>query len=189
MTEGISNLAQQIQEQVLKSAQDFYGNSLGSLKSQVENDRSQLQELLEQLPGSQEDARAQLEELVASYEAIGDSLDEVAQQQGVEEAVDQAAQQAQQTVGQATEQVREEAGQAIEQAQESAGQLAQETQDAAGQTAEEAQGAAKRADKIDATGAARQRAEQLGVDFSEVQGTGAGGRITLRDVTEAAQGG
>jgi hypothetical protein len=37
VSEGITNLYQQIQEQVLNSAQDFYGNSLGSLMSQVEN--------------------------------------------------------------------------------------------------------------------------------------------------------
>ena len=67
MTEGIPNLTQTIQEQVLKSAQDFYGNSLGSLKNQLENDSSQLKEMLEQLPDSQEDARAQLEALLASY--------------------------------------------------------------------------------------------------------------------------
>src|SRR4051794_9157859 len=89
VTEGVHNLAQTIQEQILKSAHDFYGNSLGSLKSRLENDRSQLQELLEQILDSQEDARAQIEELVASYEAIGDSLDEVVQQQGVEDAVNQ----------------------------------------------------------------------------------------------------
>lgn len=88
MTEGVASLLQQIQQQVLNSAQDFYGNSLGSLKGQLENDRSQLQELIEQLPESQQDARAQLEELVASYEAIEGSLDEVAQQQGVQDAVD-----------------------------------------------------------------------------------------------------
>jgi pyruvate/2-oxoglutarate dehydrogenase complex dihydrolipoamide acyltransferase (E2) component len=38
----------------------------------------------------------------------------------------------------------------------------------------------------DATGAARQRAEQLGVDLSEVEGSGAGGRITVKDVVSAA---
>ena len=177
MTEGVASLAQQIQEQVLKSAQDFYGNSLGSLKSQVENDRSQLQDLLEQLPDSQEEARAQLEELVASYEAIGNSLEGVAQQQGVQDAVNQAAQQAQETAGQATEQLQDAAGEATEQAQQTAGQAT-----------EEAQGAVEQAGEIDATGAARQRAEQLGVDLSEVTGSGPGGRITLRDVTEAAQG-
>jgi len=87
VVEVIQNLTQQIQEQVMRSAQDFYENSLGDLMGQVHNDRSQLQELLEQLPESQENARKQLEELVASYEAIENSLEEVAQHQGVAEAV------------------------------------------------------------------------------------------------------
>ena len=34
----------------------------------------------------------------------------------------------------------------------------------------------------DATDAARERAEALGVDLSRVEGSGAGGRITLKDV-------
>jgi pyruvate/2-oxoglutarate dehydrogenase complex dihydrolipoamide acyltransferase (E2) component len=40
----------------------------------------------------------------------------------------------------------------------------------------------------DATDAARQKAEQLGVDLSEIEGSGAGGRITVKDVVSAAQG-
>jgi pyruvate/2-oxoglutarate dehydrogenase complex dihydrolipoamide acyltransferase (E2) component len=43
-------------------------------------------------------------------------------------------------------------------------------------------------DEPDATEAARQRAEELGVDLFEVEGSGAGGRITVKDVTKAAQG-
>ena len=39
-----------------------------------------------------------------------------------------------------------------------------------------------------ATDAARQKAEQLGVDLSQVEGSGAGGRITVKDVAKAAQG-
>ena len=103
MTEGIQNLGQQIQEQVLKSAQDFYGNSLGSLKSHLQNDHFQLKEMLEQIPDSQQDARAQLEALLASYEALQSSLDEFAQQHGVEGAVNQAAQQTRESVGQEEE--------------------------------------------------------------------------------------
>jgi pyruvate/2-oxoglutarate dehydrogenase complex dihydrolipoamide acyltransferase (E2) component len=38
----------------------------------------------------------------------------------------------------------------------------------------------------DATDAARQKAEQLGVDLSEIEGSGAGGRITVKDVVSAA---
>jgi pyruvate/2-oxoglutarate dehydrogenase complex dihydrolipoamide acyltransferase (E2) component len=39
----------------------------------------------------------------------------------------------------------------------------------------------------DATEAARRKAEQLGIDLSQVEGTGSGGRILARDVTEAAK--
>ena len=92
--EQIQNLAQQIQEQTLKSARGFYGDSLGSLKGQLEYDRSQLQVLLDQLPESQHDARARLE-MVESYETIGNSLDDVAHHQGVRDTVDRAAEQAQ----------------------------------------------------------------------------------------------
>jgi ATP-dependent Clp protease ATP-binding subunit ClpC len=40
----------------------------------------------------------------------------------------------------------------------------------------------------DATEAAKQRAEELGVDLSEVEGSGGGGLITVKDVVKAAQG-
>ena len=109
MTEGAQDLNQAIREQTIKSAQDFYGGSLGSLKGQLEDDRSQLQELLDQLPDSQEEARAQLQELVASYDAIENSLDEVAQQQGMKGTVDQAAQQARETARQVAEQAAAQA--------------------------------------------------------------------------------
>jgi pyruvate/2-oxoglutarate dehydrogenase complex dihydrolipoamide acyltransferase (E2) component len=39
-----------------------------------------------------------------------------------------------------------------------------------------------------ATNAARQKAERLGVDLHEVRGSGADGRITLKDVSRAVQG-
>ncbi len=144
MTEGTQNLTRQIQEQVLKSAQDFYGNSLGSLKSQLENDRLQLQEMLEQLPDSQDDAKAQLEEMVASYESISDSLDRVAKEQGVEETVNQVSQQAQEAAGQATNQesAQEKVDQATQGMQEEAADATGQAQDVPGETAEQAQEAA-----------------------------------------------
>ena len=39
----------------------------------------------------------------------------------------------------------------------------------------------------DATEAARRKAEEMGLDLSQVEGTGAGGRILLRDVKQAAK--
>jgi pyruvate/2-oxoglutarate dehydrogenase complex dihydrolipoamide acyltransferase (E2) component len=43
-------------------------------------------------------------------------------------------------------------------------------------------------DQTDATSAARKRAEDLGIDLSGVEGTGARGRIVVRDVTRTAGG-
>jgi pyruvate/2-oxoglutarate dehydrogenase complex dihydrolipoamide acyltransferase (E2) component len=40
----------------------------------------------------------------------------------------------------------------------------------------------------EATQAARKRAEELGMDLSGLEGTGSGGRIVVRDVTQAARG-
>src|SRR5918999_475860 len=41
--------------------------------------------------------------------------------------------------------------------------------------------------EVGATEAAERKAEELGVDLSEVKGTGSGGRITVRDVERAAK--
>ncbi|MEJ7816863.1 MAG: E3 binding domain-containing protein, partial [Rubrobacter sp.] len=70
-------------------------------------------------------------------------------------------------------------------AQETAGQAAQQGQQAAGQAAQQA-GGGQQQQQPNATGAAQQKAKQLGVDLSQVQGSGAEGRITVRDVTSAA---
>ncbi len=39
------------------------------------------------------------------------------------------------------------------------------------------------------TGAAERRAKELGVDISDVEGTGSGGRVLVKDVEAAADGG
>jgi hypothetical protein len=276
------SLIQEIQEQIVQSAQDFYSNSLGQLKSQLENDRSDLENLLEQLPESQEIVRSQIQELVDSYENIENALDEAAEGQGVDEAVSEAMQQAQYTAEQATDQAQDaEEGQVADQAGHAAdhlepdSQLLGETTNEAGQTVqrtvnesediiettldesgnlleenitgkltdlpveeeytdeegqtvrtvkdesgtlvqltlgedgsildleippgteteettEEEQSGAERADggeqeeEPNATQAAMQKAEQLGVDLSQIEGSGAEGRITVRDVVSAA---
>jgi pyruvate/2-oxoglutarate dehydrogenase complex dihydrolipoamide acyltransferase (E2) component len=42
---------------------------------------------------------------------------------------------------------------------------------------------------VEATPAAERRAEELGVDLSQVRGTGSGGRITVKDVQSTAKNG
>jgi pyruvate/2-oxoglutarate dehydrogenase complex dihydrolipoamide acyltransferase (E2) component len=223
----------------MQSAQDFYGDSLGRVKGQLQNDRAQLESLMEQSPP---EAQAQLQEMIDSYTEIEGTLDQAAHDQGLDDVVNDAAQQAQDALGQVTDQagqaaqgVQDTAGQAAGQAQEAAGQAVgqvteaagqatqgvqdaaggavQQAQDAAGGATEQAQGAAGQvADQagqaaqgaqdaagqaaqqaqdtagqdLNITDAARQKAEELGVDLSQVEGTGAEGRITVKDVTSAA---
>ena len=76
VTEGVQNLAQQIQEQTLRTAQNFYGESLGRIKGQLQSDSSQLENLAEQVP--REEAQAQIQEMADSYAAIEESLDQAA---------------------------------------------------------------------------------------------------------------
>ena len=213
MSEGAQNLLQQIQQQTMQSARDFYGESLGRAKGQLQSARAQLENLAEQVPS--EEAQAQIQELVDSYEAIESSLDQAAQDLGVEDAVNQAVQQTQEAVGQVAGQAQDAAGGAAQQAQDVAGGAAQQAQDTAGQAAGQAQeaasGAAQQArdaagqateqggaqqqqgeqgggqqEEPNATQAARQKAEELGVDLSEVEGSGAEERITVKDVVSAA---
>jgi pyruvate/2-oxoglutarate dehydrogenase complex dihydrolipoamide acyltransferase (E2) component len=47
--------------------------------------------------------------------------------------------------------------------------------------------AAEQKDEAQATPAAERKAEDLGVDLSQIEGTGSGGRITVKDVTGAAK--
>ena len=88
-------------------------------------------------------------------------------------------------VGQAAQGVQDTAGQVAGQAQDAAGGAAQQAQDAAGQATQQAEQATggDGAEEPRATNAARRKAEELGVDLSRMQGSGAGGLITIKDVT------
>jgi pyruvate/2-oxoglutarate dehydrogenase complex dihydrolipoamide acyltransferase (E2) component len=176
--EGPQDLSQQVQDQTVSSAQDFFGDSLGRLKGQLQSDRVELESLAEQIPN--EDAQAQMQEMVDSYLELEESLDQSAQDLGLTETVDQALQQAQQAAGQVTEQ----AGQVAQGAQDTVGGVAEQAQQAVGGQQEEAQ-----EQESDVTEAAKQKAEELGVDVSQVEGTGSEGRITVKDVTGAANQG
>lgn len=112
-----------IHSPIVDSAKDFYGNALGQAKGQLESSRTELENLLEQLPEGQEKAISKIQELVDSYDSIINALDEAAQQGGVEDTVNDAVQQTGEIQG--------------------------------------------------ATNTARQRAEELGVDLTQMEGSGA----------------
>src|SRR5918998_2321964 len=119
---------------------------------------------LTKIQGTGSDGRIIITDVVEAAEAM---------EAGAEESEDGAAgaaQQAQDAAGQAAGQ----AGQVAGQAQDAAGQATQQGQQAAGGGG---------AEEPRATNAARRRAQELGVDLNQVQGTGAGGLITIRDIT------
>lgn len=90
--EGQRNLRQRIQEQTVRSTQDFYGDSLGRLEGILRGDRAQLEDLAEQLPEG--DAVAWIWDMVGSYSKIEESLHRAAREAGVEHAVGEATRQA-----------------------------------------------------------------------------------------------
>ena len=181
MTEQVQESQQTQEDQYLQEAQSFYGQSMGRIKSQIQNYREQFEQYSEQLPEG--DAQAQIQEMVDSYSEIEGTMDQAAQDAGVEDEMNQAAQQTQQ-------QIQEVAQGAAQQAQDTAGQAAGQAQDAAGQAAQQGQQAAGGQQggeqQPNATNAAQLKAQQLGVDLSQVQGSGAGDRITVRDVIGAS---
>jgi len=156
----------------------------------VKDVRSMAEEAQEQATGGTGQAAQEAQDSAGDtaqqvQDAAGQATDQAGQAvQGAQEAAGQVTDQATgvlggvtDQVGQAAQGVQDTAGQATQQAQETAGQATRQAQDAAGQAAGEDDEEPK------ATNAAKRKAEALGVDLSEVQGSGAGGLITIGDVT------
>jgi pyruvate/2-oxoglutarate dehydrogenase complex dihydrolipoamide acyltransferase (E2) component len=149
---------------------------------------------LTKIEGTGSDGRIIVSDVVEAAEVMEDGA-------GEDGAATQAAQRAQDAAGQAAEQTQQAASQVTDQA----GQVAQGVQDTAqqatdavGQTVAQADGtvdqATQQAGNVTggdgdegpkATSAARRKAEDLGVDLSQIQGSGAGGIITIRDVVQS----
>jgi pyruvate dehydrogenase E2 component (dihydrolipoamide acetyltransferase) len=120
-------------------------------------------------------------------DTAGQAVDQVGQTaEGLAPATQGATEQAQGALGQATDQV----GQAAQGVQGSAEQTTQQAQGVAEQATTQQnggeQGETAAPQQTQATSGASQKAEELGVDLSEVEGTGPNGRITLKDVKGAA---
>jgi pyruvate/2-oxoglutarate dehydrogenase complex dihydrolipoamide acyltransferase (E2) component len=160
-SQAADNLQQQIEQETMQSAQDFFGYSMGDIKAKFQSDRAQLEEYASQLP--EDDAQARIQEMIDSYAEFEYIIDQAAQDIGVEDTLNQVAQDTQQRIMQDTQG-------AAQQAEDPAIQVYQQ----GGQQVP------------NATQAAQQKAQELGVDLSQVQGSGAEGRITVRDVMGAA---
>jgi pyruvate/2-oxoglutarate dehydrogenase complex dihydrolipoamide acyltransferase (E2) component len=153
---------------------------------------------LTKVEGTGSDGRIIVSDVVEAAEAMEDGT-------GEDGAATQAAQRAQDAAGQlagqtqqAASQVTDQAGQVAQGVQDTAQQATGQATDAVGQTVAQADGtvdqATQQAGSVaggdedegpKVTNAARRKAEDLGVDLSQIQGSGAGGLITIRDVVQS----
>jgi pyruvate/2-oxoglutarate dehydrogenase complex dihydrolipoamide acyltransferase (E2) component len=143
-----------------------YGATIVEAKIKRQQDLTELESLAEQLPD--EEAKAHIHNLLNSYSALEDTLGEVIA------ALTQTIQQAQGARGQAAQGTLVNWGQMVEHAQRALGEMA-----------EEARGAVPLGggqEELNATEAAKRKAEELGIDLSQIEGSGPGGLITIKDV-------
>ena len=175
-----------VQQQTMKLAQDYFGDSVEEIRQQINESRATLEGLPDQVPGGQEESFQMLfQELMDNYTAIENSLSEAQKnvadldtekliKQGEIDATDAARREAKERGLDLTE----VAGTGTD------GRITvddvKKAAEGVGATGEEGTG-----QDLKASEAARRKAEELGVDLSKVQGSGAGGLITLKDVTKA----
>ena len=181
LNRGIQESRQMVQEQTMKLAKDFFGDSMEVFKQEIKDSRGTLEDLPEQVPGGRDEAFQMLfQELMDNYAAIEGALDEA--QKNVS-ALD-------------TEQLRRQGEiDASDAARREAIELGVDLSEVEGTgsggniTVKDVKKAAEEAEarEINATDAARRRAEELGIDLAQVEGTGSGGVITVMDVTELAE--
>jgi pyruvate/2-oxoglutarate dehydrogenase complex dihydrolipoamide acyltransferase (E2) component len=189
LNRGIEESKQMVQRQTMELAQDFFGDSVEEFKQQIRENRNTLEKLPDQIPGGQEESFQMLfQELMDNYSAIEQALNEAQQnvanldteslvKQGEIEATDAARREARELGVDLTE--IEGTGSEGRITVDDVRKFAESAEGEAGEAAEEAP---------KASDAARRRAEEMGVDLSQIQGSGSGGLVTVKDVTSLAEG-
>ena len=187
LNRGIQESRQMVQQQTMQLAQDYFGDSVEEIRQQINESRATLEGLPDQVPGGQEESFQMLfQELMDNYTAIENALGEAKKnvaeldtekliKQGEIDATDAARREAKERGLDLTE--VEGTGtdgritvDDVKKAAEAAGEDGAAGQDGAGQD-------------LKASDAAKRKAEELGIDLSQVEGTGSGGLITIKDVT------
>ena len=193
LNRGIEESKQIVQQQTMTLAKDFFGDSVQELKQQIRENRATLERLPDQIPGGQEESFQMLfQELMDDYEAIEQALDEAKNnvseidadrlmRQGEVNATDAARREARERGVDLTE--VEGTGTdgriTVDDVRTYAESNQGEVEDTAEQVTEQV---------VKTSDAARRRAEEMGVDLSQIEGTGSDGLITVKDVTSAAGG-
>jgi pyruvate/2-oxoglutarate dehydrogenase complex dihydrolipoamide acyltransferase (E2) component len=135
------------------------------------------EQVTEQVVKASDAARRRAEEMDVDLSQIeGTGSDGLITVKDVTSAAGGAAQQAAGTADRAAGQATGAVGQVAAQADGAVGQTTQQAGDVAGGNGDEGP---------KATNAAKRKAEDLGLDLSQIQGSGAGGIITIRDVVQS----
>jgi pyruvate/2-oxoglutarate dehydrogenase complex dihydrolipoamide acyltransferase (E2) component len=193
LNRGIEESKHLVQQQTMTLAKDFFSDSVEGLKQQIKENRATLEGLPDQVPGGQDESFQMLfQELMDNYEAIEQTLDEAKNnvskidadrlmRQGEVDATDAARREAREQGIDLTE--VEGTGTdgriTVDDVRTYAESIQGEVEETAEQVSEEV---------VKASDAARRRAEEMGVDLSQVEGTGSEGLITVKDVASAAGG-
>src|SRR5919199_1780805 len=169
------------------------GSALGNVTEQVGEVAAGATEQVGEVAGG---ATEQVGEATQGVQdAAGQAVDQVSQTAGgLSPGLQEVTEEGQDTLGQ------EATGQGGQVAQDTAVQATQQAQDPAGRAAQQVNtpeqptqqtgGGQEAAGQLsEPTSAASQKAEELGVDLAQVEGSGPGGRITLQDVMNATKQG
>ena len=173
-----------VQLQTMELAQEYFGWSVETLKQQVEESRTALEGLLEQVPWGQEESfQILFQELMDHYTAFERSLYEAGEKvanldtehlrkQGELNATDAARREARKRGVDITEVEGTGSGGRI---------VVADVRRAVAEAEQEANGE-REPEETNATNAARQKAKELGVDLMGLEGTGYGGLVIMKDV-------
>jgi pyruvate/2-oxoglutarate dehydrogenase complex dihydrolipoamide acyltransferase (E2) component len=185
LNRGIQESKQMVQQQTMKLAQDYFGDSVEEIRQQIKESRATLEDLPEQIPGGQDESfQVLFQELMDNYAAVEECLNDAQKNVGDLD-TEKLIKQGEIDATDAARREAKERGVDLTQV-EGTGTDGRITVDDVKKAAEE-DGAAGEGPGQDlkASEAAKRKAEELGVDLSQVEGSGAGGLITIKDVTRA----
>jgi pyruvate/2-oxoglutarate dehydrogenase complex dihydrolipoamide acyltransferase (E2) component len=187
LNRGIQETKYAAQQQTIELAQGYFDDSTKTLKQQIKEDRATLKDLPDQIPGGREEVfQGMFQELMENFTAMEECINE-AQKNVSNLDPEQIRRQGEVDATDAARRDARELGIDITEI-EGTGSDGRVTVDDVKNFAEAAEGGvAGEEGELDASDAARREAEELGVDLSQVEGTGSEGRIIVSDVVEASK--
>ena len=191
LNRGIQESRQMVQQQTMKLAQDYFGDSVEEIRQQIKESRATLEDLPEQIPGGQDESfQVLFQELMDNYAAVEECLND-AQKNVADLDTEKLIKQGEIDATDAARREAKERGLDLTEVEGTGtdGRITVDDVKKAAEAAEEdgATGEEGTGQDLKASEAAKRKAEELGVDLSQVEGTGSGGLITVKDVTNLVE--